>query len=74
MLCDEPRIQPSDVSDTILCDLLPVAKVTFVAVVQVLDDLSTTDVLLAEVSQEVPQAELQGDLVRVRIGTQVLRD
>jgi hypothetical protein len=52
-----------------LCDLLPVPKVTFVAVLQVLYDLSTTDVLLAEVSQEVPQAELQGDLVRVRIGT-----
>jgi hypothetical protein len=52
-----------------LCDLPSVPKVTFVAVLQVLYDLSTTDVLLAEVSQEVPQAELQGDLVRVRIGT-----
>jgi hypothetical protein len=52
-----------------LCDLLTVPKVTLVAVLQVLDDFSTTHVLLAEVSQEVPQTELQGDLVRVRIGT-----
>lgn len=74
VLCEPPRIRLRDVAHARVRDLLQVKPELRAVVLHVLEHLRAADVCLAEVAQEVPQAELQRDLVRVGVAAEVLDD
>ena len=72
VLRQPPCIRPRDVPHARVRDLLEVKP--DIVLPHVLEHLRTANVRLAKISQEVPQAELQRDLVRVRVTAEVLND
>lgn len=72
VLGQPPRVRPRNIPHPRIRDLLQVEPND--VVLDVLQHLCAADVRLAEVAQEVPQAELERDLVRVRVPAEVLHD
>jgi hypothetical protein len=69
-LRDEPRVQPRDVAAPALRDLLCAVERAR-AVADALEHFRAADTSLAERAEEVPERELERDLVRVRLCAQV---